>query len=504
MKRFTASMLRHHSGIPIAWVSLLTMMLLPAGKSLAHPISQSSVTADVFSNRVEVTMEIKLEDLAWFQNLKTNATAILDSERVKKAAKMHQQFLIDYFHIIDSRSTDTYLGEPKGLRLNTDDPLTTADFESKRIDYTYVFTPPLTRDPGLPRYLTFWQDFGGDKAPVPSEMELQVKQAGAWITRSVNLSQLIPHTVVFDWTKGSSGPRSLSEIRQLKATRNMESLGMGDLNAAYSFIYPLRHQLVLPSWTFETLLNPYRSTNGIVPDQSTPLTQTVLMEWLKIHHRAFIGDESVSPKLISWKILDLATKDPGAPVNSRIPHHKQARLALTLDFPEGVTHIEWNAFNKSLPFLKTLVFDSPMQQPRRAYFTAQKTKLAINPSASESVFVQVTNTIARAVEQTLSSTILPSEFRSEPTPARTSPNQFMPATFDFKLQDHGRYTGELAIHGTTAHWGHVHHWLDQCDAEISLFQRNGKWRLKSVRWDNRRRLSSGVEVSTVKATKLVR
>jgi len=497
--------MRHrHQGILPVWLCLLMIALLPAQESAAHPISQSAVIADVFSNRVEVTMEIKLEDLAWFQNLKTNATEVFDLKTVEESAKRHQQFLINYFHIIDSNSADKYIGESKGLRLNSDGQFTTADLESKRIEYLYVFSSPKTHDAGPPRHLTFWQDFGGNKAPVPSMMELQVKQAGAWMTRSVNLSQLIPHTVLFDWTQGSTAPRSLAEIRQRKATRKLEMLGMDDLNAVYSFIYPPRHQLIIPRWTIEALRNLNRSTNGNMQSQSTTLTQTALINWLKTHHRAFIGNEPFPPKLINWRIIGLENQDPGEPNNAPIPHNQQARLSLTVEFPRGITHIEWNAFNRSLPFLKTLVFDGPRQQPRRAFFTAQKTKLAVSQLAPESLHAQVTNAIARVTERTFTDTDLPNDFQSEYVTERTPAGQLKMLEYDLQLQDHDRYTGKLTIHGRTAHWGHVHHWIDQFDAEISLLQRNGKWRLNRARWDNRRRLSSDVEVSTVKATKLVR
>ncbi|HUP80352.1 MAG TPA: hypothetical protein VM260_17485, partial [Pirellula sp.] len=67
--------------------------------ALAHPISLSSTIVDVHANRIEVEIEIMLEDLVLLHRLTANGEMKFAAADLKSAAQKHRQFVLDYFTI---------------------------------------------------------------------------------------------------------------------------------------------------------------------------------------------------------------------------------------------------------------------------------------------------------------------------------------------------------------------------------------------------------------------
>ena len=66
----------------------------------AHPISLSSTIVNVHANRIDVEIEITLEDLVLFHQLKANGEMNYAADDMKSAAQKHRQFLLGYFTIL--------------------------------------------------------------------------------------------------------------------------------------------------------------------------------------------------------------------------------------------------------------------------------------------------------------------------------------------------------------------------------------------------------------------
>ena len=335
----------------MADVKPMIAFLLSVCGAWAHPVSQMAVRADIRTNRVDVLMQVKAEDLVWFHKLTNQTEVTVTAEKLRGAAARHRGFLLKYFHVLDSRGqalTGKIEGHDDsviGAGLNTAQ-LTTAEI-SYRLSFEFAGPEP---------WLTFMQDFGGDDASVPALMELDVHHLGVRLDQPVNLPGNAPRWVRLDWANGPPAPpRSLAEIRQRKKERQQRKLGLVDDLGVYSFLHigqtNVRHELLMPLWKWRTWPKPVH-TNSIV----------------RINGRQVAGSldrSSLHPPTTS----DFGSIEP-SPVDE-----SHARIAVVLNYradaPLKELQIEWHAFSKAIPFLKSMIL-VPGQRPTQTFFTNER------------------------------------------------------------------------------------------------------------------------------------
>ena len=513
-------MKRRKQPYQIVWLSCVLLSSLV--ETFAHPISQSSVTADVYSNRVDVTIEVKLEDLAWFQNLKTNATDKLDPAEVRKSASKHQQFLVDYFHIIDSHG-NPYAGTPSGIDLGTHVEFSPADLATASIGYRYEYQLPERFGSAPSKHLTIWQNFGGLEAPVPSIMELQVKHRGAWLGRSVNLPSGIPHISRIDRGDSGTPPRSLAEIRERKARAKMVRLGLTSYGGVYSFVYrqpnSISHQLLIPYEKLKLLWPGNWPTNEVIdPEVIKRIEQTIATELPKYHHAVSAG-RRIAPRIHPPRLVAVDQIEIEQEFRPSTIHAKLARIALTAEFSGLATNqaveLHWNAFDKTVPFLKSMIFDHDYRSPRLAFFTAQKVTHAIEwPIEQSNPFEACARRLAAERLKHLfpvygrNSFMAGWRFAGTPLVAMERACDVVDrVSFRFSsLQSVANLhalTGKLSVTWSEIHWGHVHQRTDEFDARLLVQSVGGawvfSWKLESasrVRLKDTR-IVSGVKISTI-------
>lgn len=317
-------------------------------------------------------MQVKAEDLVWFHKLTNQTEVSVSAEKLRTAAKLHQGSLLQHFHILDSRARPLHgriNGYDDSAIAETD--LSTAELTTAEISYRLSFDLPKPEP-----WLTFKQDFGSDNATVPAMMELDVHHLGVRLDQPVNLPGDAPHWIRLDWANGPpSPPRSLAEIRQRKRARHQKKLGLVDDLGVYSFIHigftNVRHELLLPLWKWRTWAQEARPAVEMFCRTNTGVR---------------INGQPIRGRLARVSLHPPSTLDLGTGEQSDVDAN-HARVAVVLDYdhstPLKEIRLEWRAFSKAIPFLKSMIL-APGRNPTQTFFTNERRSFVWRAKSSDS------------------------------------------------------------------------------------------------------------------------
>ncbi|MCS1406954.1 MAG: hypothetical protein M2R45_00110 [Verrucomicrobia subdivision 3 bacterium] len=362
----------------------------------AHPISLSTVVANVETNQVTVEMKILVEDLMLFQDLQPNEQQILPADALHTASTGHHQFLLDYFQIrtLDGAavkgevlSTDTEEIPDQGVPLDA--------VMSTSIYYALRF--PLA---GSVDYLTFSQNFGGDTNPLPSVMDLIVLQNNARLGYPVQISPKNPHSVELDWENPPTNDRkSWRERRALMRQRREELLGITSYSMTYSYIYitdtDIRHEILVPLLTLETWLSIERKDPDFLEIDEQESAVAVVESYFQTHGKVKIDGLNVPAKVSRVDFYGLNFRDfaQRAP-KQRVSIHN-ARAGIILNYPAKTPpktlQMNWDTFNKHTPLLNSVVYVG-QDKGFRQFFTPAEPTLEWTAPESQSTVRQKTVT----------------------------------------------------------------------------------------------------------------
>lgn len=340
---------------------LLGMSFLSVPSAGAHPISMSSATADVRTNRVVVEMRILVEDLVLYQDLKPDADHLYTRALLEAAAEKHVNFLKAYFTL---RDYEGHLLEGRRTGMDTsaipDAGVNAIDLMAFSVNYIFEF------DTGrAPEYLTFAQEFGGQDAVLPSIMDLAVFQQGIWTEEVVKIGPGQPHVAHFDWSKPPQPmPRSWRERKRLREEKQREMLGITSYSAVYSYIYitdrEVRHEILVPLLTLETWLPVGRRDPDFLDVDEQEALRVKILDYFFRKHPVEIDGIPVKPLLERGDFYGLDFRDFAQFSEPRRVSVHNARAGLILTYPtKGAprkVRLTWEEFNQFTPFLKSLVY----------------------------------------------------------------------------------------------------------------------------------------------------
>lgn len=323
-------------------------------------------------------MDIKLEDLVWFQDLKPADDGRITASALQQASGKHPAFLLKYFTIMDHQGKavpgrfvrlDTARIPPSGA---TETKLTTID-----IDYRFEFALDQP-----PPFLTFRQHFGGDDATVPASMELTIRHTGQRLGTPVMLGAEVPYSQTFDWKNGPPiPPKSLAEIRQQKDAGKRRLLGMTDQNRVYSWLqiqpFFTRHEMVIPFWKLERWVSLERSDPDFISPTEQDELPAKLTDFFRDHSPVTANGQRCLPQIRSLVFHDPGTIDFGETAQARRRHISQTRVGIIIDYVNGpVEHLvlKWDAFDKETPFIKTMLLVAG-ESPRHAFLRPEANEL---------------------------------------------------------------------------------------------------------------------------------
>ena len=333
----------------------------------------SNTVANCRENEVLVEMRVMLEDLVLFHGLKANSDTIFSAADLLVAAKKHDAFLLKHFTVRDARGRLL-----KGVVDRRDDTVISDDGvpSEKLMKLTVVYLLKFTPVENKPAFLTFTQNFGGEKSVVPSIMEFMALQTGVWIEKPVQLQPGQPHTVALDWENPpDQAPQNWRELRKKRAEEFQKRLGITSYSGLYSYIYltdrEVRHEILMPLLTFEKWLPLTRANPAFLEVAEQEAARQKVAEWFRGRNPVEIDGVPVKPILQRLQFFGLDIRDFAENAEPRRVSAYQARLGIILKYPAKAppnrVRLTWDSFHEAAPLLRSVVYDHE-KDPTEEFF----------------------------------------------------------------------------------------------------------------------------------------
>jgi len=318
----------------------------------AHPISLTTARVEVSEQSVLVELDVMLEDLVLFHQLKPEEGAQYSAEALLAASKLHQDFLLKHLVLLDGmgrslpgtieRVDTSSIGE--GL-------VPQEALMEKQVVFRiqYAIAEKLS-------FLTLVQRFGSDGVMVPTMMDVTVRRGTEWLHRPSQLMNDQALTIALDQVTQSEGDESRWEtLRRQKQEEAQRRLGISSYSALYSFIYvtskEVRHEVLVPLLTFEEWLPITRE----LPDRLSVEEQLVATDSIRAFFRerapVMINGNRIMPKLDRIQFFGVDIRDFAASAPAREVNVYQARIGAMLRYEigEAPTSVEvpWKIYGKN-------------------------------------------------------------------------------------------------------------------------------------------------------------
>jgi len=326
----------------------LFVFLLSPAISEGHPISVSDAYVEVHPDRLDVRLEVFVEDLYLFHKLPLNEQNALPLDQVAVGAKLHTEFLKERFKIITPDGTQL---KAELQRVDDDDlpdhaiPFAHLMFFRLIYEFTYSLDEPA-------EFLTFLQDFTPEEAVVPSEVMVKIKPLRGRRLQNTLLPDT-PWTVRLE-NEASGDEPSQSESPLERAERlRQETLGIASYGQTYAFLYlepeQTRLEVLVPLATLAgSLEKPLQPDGRLDVDEQEALKgpiEALVRKQLLINLDGKPAElEAERVQIFGVTFTDFSQNVAPQPVSVA-----SARVGLILTGPAAESgQLTWNLFNQFL------------------------------------------------------------------------------------------------------------------------------------------------------------
>ncbi len=509
--------------------------LLSAGLAAGHPISMSHAVVNVREHEALAELKIMLEDLVMFHGLKADKETRFASKDLQAAAVKHQKFLTSYFTVRDANGTHV---PGKVAKMDTAAIPAAGAFQSELMKRQVIYLMEFKPKPKQP-FLTFLQNFGGDKAVLPAVMDFMVLQKGIWNGPPVQLLAGRPHTIRFDWVNPpTKPPASWRELRQKREAEFKKLLGITSYSGLYSYIYlthrEVRHEILIPVLSFEKWLKLERKNPDFLTVAEQEATHSKIEAFFRDRNPVTINGVTVRPKLSRLNFFGLDINDFAQNAKPRKVSVYQARLGLILEYPARepvrTVKMKWDTFNQAAPFLRSILYVHD-EKPKEHFFVkdqavldwknpspAAATAIApvrtkpgarLNPETAEKIFRQlhgniyhafdlrddraIYNALATCVEGDLLRTLYLQFKRSllmaeqGGAVSRVKGVEIVDGKMKTAKEGFG-FDCTWRVTGTVEHWGHIHTRVNEYAGTFSVTPTPGGWKITDYELTRQKRV----------------
>lgn len=283
---------------------------LPAAR---HPISITEAAMFVTKTRAKTRIQMFAEDLVLFQGLEPDEQDRLRPDDLRQGLEDHKAFLLEKFTLRNAA------GEPLKGQVTDLKPFTIpADGipSGDMMKHTAIYEIEHTFD-APPEFLTIQQDLADENFIIPSEMTLQVKQAGSALNFSERLLPGNSTTVRFDWENALSEDASDQEWELWFEKQREKTLGITSYSSVYSFIYiepgEVRHEILIPLATLGTIVRMQHRDPAFIDIDEQDAIREEIRKWLTPAAPATINGTRIEPRFsridfYSLNLADFATQ----------------------------------------------------------------------------------------------------------------------------------------------------------------------------------------------------
>lgn len=344
---------------PLAILLAAGMLCLPPAAS-AHPISVTEAFVYVTREKVTVNLEVFVEDLFLFHNLKPNDQDFLEPDVIEAGIEKHKKFLLDRFVIRDvegerlqGKSVDVrrFEMEPEGVPL--------ANLMMHKL--TFVFEYPLDQPP---EFLTFSQHLVDEAVLIPAEMRLRIKQESAGTPFETMLTDT-PQSMRLDWQNPPLSPdASEAELDKWYSQQREQTLGITSYSSVYSFLYiedhEVRHEILIPLLTLEASVLIARQNDAFLEIAEQDAARRQIEAFFLAGNPVEIDGKVIEPEVQRLDFYGLDFKDFARRAERRRVSMASARVGIILSYPvetpPNTVKVTWDRFNKFIWTVNMIVY----------------------------------------------------------------------------------------------------------------------------------------------------
>ncbi len=352
----------------------LTLALLPLGATdaRAHAMSQVSATVDALTNKVVAQLVVMADDVVLYQKIEPGEDQRLPGDKLQAGAKKHAEYLKEHFTIRgeDGKRLTGQFIEMDASQI-PEEGLFPAELMQFGVIYRFDFPVEKPQD-----FLTISQTLGGADGAIAEVLDLMVLHSGVWIEEPTKVGMQSPHSVKFDWTNGPpEQPKNWRELRQRREARKAARLGISSYSGLYSYIYiepfEVRHEILIPLITFETLAPLERADKDYISVEEQDAAKETVAEFFRTHSPVEIDGIVVQPVVQRLEFYGLDSRDFAQAAEKRRISLYQARMGAILSYSvKGLPNqvkMTWDAFNQNVPFVKSTYYAYDAA-PENTYF----------------------------------------------------------------------------------------------------------------------------------------
>ncbi|HAY80407.1 MAG TPA: hypothetical protein DCY79_11420 [Planctomycetaceae bacterium] len=345
------------------WRLILTLIVLSTVPITihAHPVSISRSLVYLTREQATAKVEVFLEDLFLFHNLKPNSADFLDTETLEKGIELHKKFVSERFTIqgVDGQPLKP-IGPVRVTAKIPDEGVALAELMAHKLTFEldYEFPQP-------PEFLTFKQRFTDEAGILPSEMNLQVKQQNAGVAQSETLIPHVPHTMRFSWDAPPlAADASQEEWDAWFKTQQQQTLGITSYSQVYSFLYindyEVRHEILIPLLTLEQSVLLARDDDDFLSIAEQDAARKQVEAYFQSGNPIEVDGQRIEPVVQRCDFFGLDFKDFAQRAERKQVPMVSARVGIILSYPLSAppqnVQLTWNRFNQSVYAVSMTVF----------------------------------------------------------------------------------------------------------------------------------------------------
>jgi hypothetical protein len=350
--------------------AFLCHLLSPSNVALArHPISITEASMFVSRAKALVRIQMFAEDLVLFQGIEPNDQDRLLPDDLKDALEKHKAFLLEKFTLRNADG-ERFRGQVTGLQPFEipADGIASSEMMQHTATYELEFS---FESP--PEFITIQQDITDENFIVPSEMSLNVHQAGTGLNFSERLMPGGSTSIRFDWTQTLSENATDDEWDSWFEKQREATLGITSYSSVYSFIYiepaEVRHEILIPLATLKTIVPVKHKDPAFVEIDEQDAVRSLIREWLGKDNSVQINGTPVEPEFSRIDLYSLNLSDFAAQAAAQRVSLASGRVGIIMRYrtPDDVVRdvkLSWNKFYSTMNKIPAVVIAYPDRMDR--------------------------------------------------------------------------------------------------------------------------------------------
>lgn len=304
------------------------------------------------------------EDLILFQGLEPNDQDRLIPEDLKRGLEDHKKFLLEKISLRDANG-ELYKGQITDMKPFEIPADGIAASDMMQHTATYEIEVPFVMPP---EFLTIQQDITDANSIVPSEMSLNIHQAGTGLNFTERLLPGGSTTVRFDWKQELAEDASDEEWDSWFEKQREATLGITSYSSVYSFIYiepvEMRHEILIPLATLATILPIKHQDPAFVEIGEQDAIREQIRNWLKDQNPVVINGTRIIPEFTRIDFYSLNLSDFAAQAAAQKVSMASGRVGIIMTYKTPDDSIRdvsqsWSTFYSTMTKVPAVVIAYP-------------------------------------------------------------------------------------------------------------------------------------------------